>query len=52
MREWGQQGSAGRVKQDHFATLELAIQACIGVRDAQLQRGYQVVFTQGQELGA
>lgn len=52
VREWGQQGSAGRVKQDHFATLELAIQACIGVRDAQLQRGYQVVFTQGQELGA
>lgn len=50
VREWGQQGSPGRVKKDHFSTLEQAIQACISVRDAQVQRGYQIVFTHGQEL--
>ncbi|MDH5179961.1 MAG: WGR domain-containing protein [Gammaproteobacteria bacterium] len=52
VREWGQQGSPGRVKQDHFATLEQAVNACMSVRDAQIQRGYRVVFTHGQELGA
>lgn len=50
VREWGQQGSAGRVKRDHFETLEQAIKACMSVRDAQVQRGYQVVFSHGQEL--
>jgi predicted DNA-binding WGR domain protein len=49
VREWGQQGSSGRVKRDHFATPEEAEQAMIRVRDAQLKRGYRIAFMQGQE---
>lgn len=49
VREWGQQGSSGRVKRDHFATREEAEQAMIRVRDAQLNRGYRIAFMQGQE---
>jgi predicted DNA-binding WGR domain protein len=49
VREWGQQGAAGRVKRDHFASLELAQQALLLVRDAQIKRGYQVVFAQGMD---
>ncbi len=50
IREWGQQGSPGRVKRDHFASLEATLQACIKVRDTQIDKGYQVVFSKGQEL--
>jgi len=50
IREWGRQGAAGRVKRDHFATLDETLQACIKVRDTQLNKGYQVVFSRGQEL--
>jgi predicted DNA-binding WGR domain protein len=49
VREWGQQGSAGRVKRDHFASRDEAEQAMIRVRDAQLSRGYRIAFIQGQE---
>lgn len=49
VREWGQQGSAGRVKRDHFATRDEAEQAMLRVRDAQLNRGYRIAFMQGQE---
>ena len=49
VREWGQQGAAGRVKKDHFATREDAQRALLKVRDAQLQRGYRVVFMRGED---
>ena len=49
VREWGQQGSPGRVKKDHFASREDAQRALLKVRDAQLQRGYRVVYMQGEE---
>lgn len=49
VREWGQQGSPGRVIREHFETREAAEQALLKVRDAQLRRGYRVVFMQGQE---
>ena len=52
IREWGKQGSPGRIKRDHFPTLEDAIAACISVRDSQLKRGYHVVYTRGQELAS
>ena len=52
VREWGNLGSGGRVKHDHFESLEDTLEACIKVRDAQLERGYQLMFTQGQELCA
>ena len=50
VREWGRQGAPGRTKRDHFATLEETLEACIKVRDTQLSRGYQVVYSKGQEL--
>lgn len=49
IREWGQQGSAGRVKRNHFATRDEAEQAMIRIRDAQLDRGYRIAFIEGQE---
>ena len=49
IREWGQQGRSGRVKRDHFATREAAESALLRVRDTQLNRGFKVVFMQGQE---
>ena len=50
IREWGRQGSPGRIKRDHFATLEETLNACIKVRDSQINKGYQVVFSKGQDL--
>lgn len=49
VREWGFQGSGGRVKRDHFPDRESAEQALIRSRDEQLKRGYRVVFLQGLE---
>lgn len=49
VREWGQQGSAGRVKKDHFLSREDAQRALLKVRDAQIQRGYRVVYMQGED---
>jgi len=49
VREWGQQGSPGRVKKDHFLSREDALNALLQVRDAQLKRGYQVVYMRGDE---
>lgn len=52
VREWGQQGRAGRVKRDHFENLETAQSALSRVRDSQLKRGFKVVFMQGQDKPA
>ena len=49
VREWGQQGSSGRVKKDHFTSHEAALRALLKVRDAQLERGYRVVYMQGED---
>ncbi len=49
VREWGQQGLAGRVKKDHFPNREDAQRALLKVRDAQVKRGYRVVYTRGEE---
>ncbi len=49
VREWGRQGVAGRIRREHFPDLEAAQAALVKVRDAQLARGYRVVFTQGGE---
>ncbi|MEJ2396859.1 MAG: WGR domain-containing protein [Gammaproteobacteria bacterium] len=50
VREWGQQGSPGRVKKDHFDSRDDAEHALLKVRDAQLKRGYRVVYMRGAEL--
>ena len=48
IREWGYQGSRGRVLREHYADREEAEAALIRVRDEQLKRGYLVVFMQSQ----
>jgi predicted DNA-binding WGR domain protein len=45
--ESGTQGSAGRVKRAHFTTREAAERALLAARDAQVKRGFRVMFTQG-----
>ena len=48
VKETGYQGSAGRITREHYADHDAAVQALIRVRDAQLKRGYRVVFAQGE----
>jgi predicted DNA-binding WGR domain protein len=47
VREWGNQGSAGRVKKQHFINRDEAEHALLESRDDQLDRGYKVVFLEG-----
>ncbi len=47
VREWGYQGSPGRVKKSHFEALDQAQEALFKARDQQLKRGYRVVFMAG-----
>jgi len=47
VREWGQQGSGGRVVKDHFEQLDTAVEALGKARDSQLKRGYRIVFSEG-----
>jgi len=49
VREWGHQGSSGRVKKDHFASKDEAQTALLKVRDAQVKRGFRVVYMRGEE---
>ena len=48
IREWGYQGAGGRVAKDHYPDRESAQNAMLAVRDAQIKKGYQVVFIQAQ----
>lgn len=48
VREWGFQGASGRMLRDHFVDRESAEKAMLSIRDAQLKKGYQVVFMQAQ----
>ena len=48
IREWGALGSPGRVRRDHHMTWDAAVAALNKVREMQLRRGFQVVFTQGE----
>ena len=50
VRESGYQGSAGRVIKKHFADRQEALAAMIKLRDLQLNKGYRVVFAQGDSL--
>jgi len=47
VREWGMQGSAGRVVRSHYPSYDEAELALLSLRDIQIQRGYQVVFLEG-----
>jgi len=48
VREWGFQGAGGRVVQDRYVNRESAEKAMFAIRDAQLKKGYQVVFMQAR----
>ena len=48
IREWGFQGAGGRVVKDHYPDRESAQNAMLSVRDAQIKKGYQVVFMQAR----
>ncbi len=47
VREWGYQGAGGTVKKEYFEEREAAERALLAARDAQLKRGYRVVFVEG-----
>lgn len=47
VRETGRQDGSGRVKREHYPDREAAEIALSKARDAQLARGYRVVFVQG-----
>lgn len=47
-KEWGSQGSPGRVQKKHFASAEEAEKAMMESRDTQVKKGYRIVFVQGQ----
>ena len=49
VKEWGQQGSPGRLQRQHFTTREAAEAALRKARDDQSRRGYRVVFARGEE---
>jgi predicted DNA-binding WGR domain protein len=46
-REWGQQGSRSSVKREVYLERDAAISAFERARDAQLKRGFHVMFSQG-----
>ncbi|MDH5184369.1 MAG: WGR domain-containing protein [Gammaproteobacteria bacterium] len=52
VKESGNQGSSGRLQRQHFASHEEAQMALVKARDAQLKRGYRVVFAKGDEHSA
>jgi len=47
IKEWGFQGSPGRIKKEHYLHQSDAEDALIKTRDSQLKRGYRIVFVQG-----
>ena len=47
--ESGNQGASGRVRRQYFVDHDAAMNALMQARDAQLKRGYRVMFAQGQE---
>lgn len=47
VREWGMQGSAGRIIRNHYSDYAEAEFSLLRIRDIQIQRGYQVVFLEG-----
>jgi len=52
VKENGQQGSPGKVTKIHFNDKDHALTAMIKARDAQLKRGYHVVFVKGEQAPA
>ncbi len=49
VKENGQQGSSGKVSKQQFESWDDALEAMLNLRDRQLNRGFSVVFVEGQE---
>ncbi|MCW8825558.1 MAG: WGR domain-containing protein [Gammaproteobacteria bacterium] len=49
VREWGFQGRSGTVRRNHYDSHDEAMDALEKVRNQQLQKGYRVMFMQGEE---
>lgn len=50
VKEWGFQGSSGRVVREHYHDRDAAEDALLKTRDAQLKRGYRVMFAVNQSV--
>jgi len=48
VKEWGAQGSPGRVLKKHFQQIHDAENEALVTRDKQIKKGYRVVFIEGQ----
>lgn len=48
-REWGLQGGRASLKREVYLERDAALNAFEHARDAQLKRGYKVMFAQGLE---
>lgn len=49
LRQWGYHGAKPTVQREYHECREEAEQAMTRYRDAQLKRGFRVVFVQGEE---
>ncbi len=49
VKQWGFQGASGTMQREHYATRDEALQAMVRSRDIQVNRGYRVMFFQGEE---
>jgi predicted DNA-binding WGR domain protein len=48
-REWGQQGGRASSKREVFLERDQALSAFEHARDAQIKRGFRVMFSQGMD---
>ena len=48
-REWGQQGGRASLKREVFLERDTALSAFEQARDAQLKRGFRLMFSQGSD---
>lgn len=49
VKQWGFQGASGTMQKEHYRTRDEAINALISTRNAQVKRGYRVMFFQGDD---
>lgn len=47
VKQWGFQGASGTMQREHYTSHDEAVEALTRTRDAQIKRGYRVMFFQG-----
>jgi predicted DNA-binding WGR domain protein len=50
VKETGYQGAAGKVTKEYYDNRDDALDALMATRDKQVNRGYRVVFAQGEHI--